>query len=43
MSLLLPLAAVDRGATQNTDSVGSLRESCLIALIRTTALLGAYQ
>jgi len=43
LSLLLPLAAVDWGVTQNTDSVASLLESCFIALIRTTALPGAYQ
>ena len=42
-SLLLPLAAVDWGVTQNTDSVASLLESYFIALIRTTPLLGAFQ
>ena len=43
VSLLLPFTAVDRGVTQNTDSVAPLLESYFIALIRTTALLGAYQ
>ena len=43
LSLFLPLAAVDWGVTQNTDSVASLLESYFIALIRTTGLLGAFQ
>ncbi len=43
VSLLLPLAAVDWGVTQNTDSVAPLLESYFIALIRTTALLEASQ
>jgi len=43
VSLLLPFAAVDRGVTQNTDSVASLLESYFKALIRTTNLPRAYQ